>query len=71
MATKQIYEAGAKNLIEKIRSTSEPSRKMTLMSCLGNLRQAQYQTTGDLKAKRLAENCYNASTRFFYRAVTA
>jgi hypothetical protein len=70
MATTQQYETGAKNLTAKIRESSDPITKLRMMIYLGNLRTHQYKTTGDERAKRLAENCYLASTSFYHKAVS-
>jgi hypothetical protein len=69
MATKEQYESGADILARRVKEAPTFERKMTLMGCLGNLRSSQYKATGELRAKQLAENCYNASTRFFHKAV--
>jgi hypothetical protein len=71
MATKEQYEAGATILARRIQESQEMAEKMNLMNCLGNLRSSQYKHTGEERAKKLAENCYHASTRFFHKAVIA
>ena len=69
MPTNEQYEAAAKNLTRRVQNTNDLVKKMETMTYIGNLRSSQYRTTLDPRAKRLAENCYNAATNFFYRAV--
>jgi len=71
MATNEDYENGAMNIIERIQETTRPQEKERLITGMGNLRFAQYRTTGDTRARRLAENCYFAARNFHYAAMEA
>ncbi|MEI7718789.1 MAG: hypothetical protein WCI72_02890 [archaeon] len=71
MATNENYENGAMNLIGRIQATQMPREKERLMNGMGNLRFAQYRTTGDTRARRLAANCYLAARNFRYTAMQA
>lgn len=68
MTTYETYEAGARVLINIIRESPNLIDKMKIMTFVKNLRNAQYKTTGEQRAKRLAENCENAAINFYIRA---
>ena len=67
MLTEQQYERAADRVANKIRQSLELEEKERLMQGLGNLRYAQYKTTGNMNAKRLAANCFLASRSFHYK----
>ncbi len=71
MPTNEIYELGAKNLADRIRSTSDLKTKSQIMNYLGNLRFSQYESTNEPRARRLAANCYIASKYLNHRAIVA
>lgn len=71
MPTNEIYELGAKNLADRIRSTQDLSTKAQIMTYLGNLRYSQYESTNEPRARRLAANCYIASKYMNHRAIVA
>jgi hypothetical protein len=68
MPTKEQYESGAQNLIERIKQSEAYATKARIMTALGNLRLSQYQHTLEPRAKRLAGNCYIAARYFGLRA---
>jgi hypothetical protein len=64
MTTKEIYDNEARDLIKMVRTYAGRATKNQLMTILGNLRMDQYKLTKELRAYRLAENCFRAARKF-------
>jgi hypothetical protein len=63
------YEEEAKGYIDEIKLNGRNSEKSRAMACLADTRLQQYLETGDLRAKRLAGNCYIASKIFLWKSL--
>ena len=71
MATQEQYELGARNLTKRMQETKDLTTKSRIMTCMGNLRYAEYQNTREPRARKLAGNCYIAARHLGYRAAIA
>ena len=65
METKEKYESRAKELTERIIESRTYAEKFRFMMFLAINRFAQYERTGDLRAKRLSQNCFKAAEKFY------